>query len=55
VLLQIAVVYVPFLQHAFSTVDLTLADWVYCLIVASSVLWVREVVKLLRRLRVRPG
>jgi len=53
VLLQIAVVYVPFLQHAFSTVDLTLADWSYCLIVASSVLWVREVVKLLRRLRVR--
>jgi Ca2+-transporting ATPase len=55
VLLQIAVVYVPFLQHAFSTVGLTLADWVYCLIVASSVLWVREAVKLLRRLRVRSG
>jgi P-type Ca2+ transporter type 2C len=53
VLLQIAVVYVPFLQHAFSTVDLTLRDWLYCLIVASSVLWVREVAKLLRRLRVR--
>jgi P-type Ca2+ transporter type 2C len=46
-------VYVPFLQHAFSTVDLTLRDWLYCLIVASSVLWVREVAKLLRRLRVR--
>ena len=55
VLLQIAVVYVPFLQHAFSTVGLTLADWVYCLIVASSVLWVREAVKLLHRLRVRSG
>jgi P-type Ca2+ transporter type 2C len=53
VLLQLAVVYVPFLQHAFSTVDLTLRDWLYCLIVASSVLWVREVAKLLRRLRVR--
>jgi P-type Ca2+ transporter type 2C len=53
VLLQIAVVYIPFFQPAFSTLDLTLRDWLYCLIVASSVLWVREVAKLLRRLRVR--
>jgi Ca2+-transporting ATPase len=53
VLLQIAVVYVPFLQHAFSTVNLTFADWVRCVVVASSVLWLRELVKLVRRIRVR--
>jgi P-type Ca2+ transporter type 2C len=53
VLLQIAVVYVPFLQKAFSTTALTLADWVRCLIVASSVLWVRELVKLIQRMRTR--
>jgi Ca2+-transporting ATPase len=46
ILLQIAVVYVPVLQQAFTTVDLTLADWIRCVLVASSVLWVREGVKL---------
>jgi Ca2+-transporting ATPase len=53
VLLQIAVVYVPFLQHAFSTVGLTFADWVRCVVVANSVLWLRELVKLVRRMRLR--
>src|SRR6185312_8510177 len=38
VLLQVAVVYVPVLQHAFSTVDLRLVDWMRCVVVASSVL-----------------
>jgi Ca2+-transporting ATPase len=49
ILLQVAVVYVPFLQRAFSTVDLALADWARCIVVASSVLWVREGFKLVRR------
>jgi Ca2+-transporting ATPase len=53
VLLQIAVVYVPFLQNAFSTVPLSLADWGRCVAVASSVLWLRELAKLLQRMRVR--
>jgi Ca2+-transporting ATPase len=48
--LQIAVVYVPVLQNAFTTVDLALPDWIRCVIVASSVLWVREAVKLFIRL-----
>lgn len=47
--LQIAVVYVPFLQMAFSTVALSPGDWLRCLAVASSVLWVRELQKLLAR------
>ena len=44
--LQVAVVYVPFLQQAFSTVGLEAGDWLRCAAVASSVLWLRE----LRRL-----
>ena len=45
VLLQIAVIYVPFLQQAFSTVPLTIGDWLRCAAVASSVLWLRELSK----------
>jgi Ca2+-transporting ATPase len=51
VLLQVAVIYVPFLQLAFSTVSLRASDWLRCLALASSVLWVREASKLLRRRR----
>ncbi|HEU4502321.1 MAG TPA: cation-translocating P-type ATPase, partial [Nitrospira sp.] len=45
--LQAAVVYVPFLQQAFSTVSLSPIDWMYCALVASSVLWLRELSKIL--------
>lgn len=47
--LQIAVVYVPFLQRAFSTVSLSAGDWLSCATVGSSVLWLREVAKLVVR------
>jgi len=47
--LQAAVIYTPFLQQAFSTVGLSAADWLFCLAVASSVLWLRELSKLLTR------
>ena len=47
--LHIAVVYVPFLQQAFSTSNLSGADWMWCAIVASSVLWVRELSKAVAR------
>jgi P-type Ca2+ transporter type 2C len=50
-LLQAAVLHVPFLQQAFSTVPLGVADWLLCAAVASSVLWLNELAKLLRRLR----
>jgi Ca2+-transporting ATPase len=53
VLLQVAVVYVPFLQLAFSTVSLRAGDWLRCLAIASFVLWVREASKLLGRIRRR--
>ena len=41
-LLQFAVIYVPFLQCAFDTVPLCAGDWLVALLVASSVLWLRE-------------
>ncbi len=47
--LQAAVVYLPFLQQAFGTVPLAASDWLLCLVAASSVLWVREVSKGVRR------
>jgi len=49
--LQVAVTTVPFLQAAFSTVALSGRDWALCAVVASSVLWVRELSKLIARLR----
>ncbi len=45
VVLQVLVVYVPFLQRAFGTVAMSAADWLFCLAVASSVLWLREISK----------
>ena len=49
--LQIAVVYTPFLQQAFSTVGLSAGDWLRCAAVASSVLWLRELSKVIIRAR----
>ncbi len=46
-LLQAVVLYVPFLQKAFGTVPLSLKDWIICIVVSSSVLWIRELSKLL--------
>ena len=50
-LLHVAVIYIPFLQNAFSTVNLSLNDCFPCAAVASSVLWLRELSKLIRRWR----
>jgi Ca2+-transporting ATPase len=47
--LQVLVVYVPFLQRAFGTVELSARDWMFCVAVASSVLWLREASKLVAR------
>jgi Ca2+-transporting ATPase len=48
--LQAAVVHLPALQRAFGTVPLGGRDWVLCVAVASSVLWLREAAKLAGRL-----
>jgi P-type Ca2+ transporter type 2C len=48
--LQVAVVYIPVLQQAFSTVSLSFEDWLLCTTVASSVLWLRELTKLILRM-----
>jgi Ca2+-transporting ATPase len=55
-LLHGAVIYVPFLQQAFSTVALSPSDWLVCVAVGSSVLWLRELEKLAERgLHLLPG
>ncbi|MGQ9925800.1 MAG: cation-translocating P-type ATPase [Chloroflexaceae bacterium] len=51
--LQVLVVHLPGLQRAFNTVPLSLNDWLICLGVASSVLWLVEARKLIGRLRRR--
>jgi P-type Ca2+ transporter type 2C len=48
-LLQVAVVYTPFLQRPFGTVPLRPMDWLLCVVVSSTVLWLYELVKLVRR------
>ncbi len=47
--LQIAAIYIPVMQEAFSTVPLSPRDWLLCGSVASSVLWLRELSKFLVR------
>jgi Ca2+-transporting ATPase len=49
--LQAAVLYLPFLRRAFSTEALTGADWLRCIAVASTVLWLRELSKVFTRPR----
>jgi calcium-translocating P-type ATPase len=47
--LQVAVVHVPLLNRAFGTAPLTWDQWVTCVAMASTVLWVAEVRKLIAR------
>ncbi|MDV3220412.1 cation-translocating P-type ATPase [Intrasporangium sp.] len=47
--LQVAVVHVPFLQTAFGTESLSLGQWAICIGMASVVLWLEELSKLIRR------
>jgi len=49
--LQVAVIYLPFMQQAFSTTPLNAMDWLLCVGVASSVLWLRELSKIVVRNR----
>ena len=51
VALQAFVAYVPFLQRAFGTTALSAGDWLLCVAVASSVLWLREASKAVARAR----
>lgn len=49
--LQLALLYVPFLQRAFKTVPLSPVDLVVCLALSSSVFWAVELEKLVKRRR----
>jgi Ca2+-transporting ATPase len=48
-ILQVLVVHMPWLQRAFGTVGLSGRDWLFCVAVASSVLWLREISKVATR------
>jgi magnesium-transporting ATPase (P-type) len=52
-LLQLAVVHLPFLNAALGTTPLPARDWMLCLATASSVLWLGELKKLFVRARSR--
>ena len=47
--LQALVLYIPALQRAFGTMALSAGDWLRCVMVASTVLWLREASKLIAR------
>lgn len=49
IVFQILVIYIPFLQVAFGTVALQASDWLVTVLVASSVLWLRELFLPIRR------
>jgi hypothetical protein len=52
--LQISVIYLPFLQP-FGTVPLSLTDAVVCITIDNTVLWLRELWKLMQRRHVFLG
>jgi P-type Ca2+ transporter type 2C len=45
-ILQVAVIYLPGFQQAFSTVPISVVDWLLCAAIASSVLWLGKLGKL---------
>ncbi|PKK81872.1 MAG: hypothetical protein CVT47_00140 [Thermoplasmata archaeon HGW-Thermoplasmata-2] len=49
--LQIMVLYIPFLQSAFSTTPLSLQDWLLIILVSSAVFWAEEIRKLVNKKR----
>jgi P-type Ca2+ transporter type 2C len=54
ILLQLAVVHVPFLNDAFDTAPLTVREWLICMGLASIVLWANEAKKLIQRFATSP-
>jgi magnesium-transporting ATPase (P-type) len=50
---QVAVVHVSILNEAFDTAPLSAGDWALCMAMASLVLWVEELRKLIVRIRAR--
>jgi Ca2+-transporting ATPase len=49
-LLQIGVTHVSFMQSLFETTSLSISEWAVCIAVASSILWVEEIRKLISRI-----
>lgn len=47
--LQLAVVYIPQFNTIFSTTPLSAMDWLFVIIISSSILWIGEIIKLVKR------
>jgi Ca2+-transporting ATPase len=47
--LQMAVVYIPFLQKIFKTEPLSFFDWIVAVLISSLPLWAMEVVKVINK------
>lgn len=54
-LLQIAVIYIPYMQHIFRTVPLSLHHWIYAIGVSSGILIIEETRKLIYRFFFSPS
>jgi len=52
--LQMAVIYVPFLQDIFSTQALTINELLLCLGLSSIVFWAVEIEKWVKRIKNKP-
>ncbi len=55
VMLQVAVTHVGFMQSLFETTGITFGQWLVCVAVASSILWVEELRKFVVRTTMRKG
>ncbi|PVX51945.1 Ca2+-transporting ATPase [Balneicella halophila] len=53
VVLQLAVIYIPFLQNIFHTQALTLAELAACMGISSIIFWVVELVKVIKRKKLK--
>lgn len=51
IILHFAVLYIPFFQNVFSTIALSLTDWIKIIIVGSSVFWLEEIRKSIVNIR----
>ncbi len=55
IMLQVSVTHVGFMQSLFETTGITFAQWLVCVAVASSILWVEEMRKFVVRTTMRKG
>lgn len=48
-ILQLLIVYLPFFNRIFNTIPLSLTDWLIILALSSSIIWLNEIIKLIKK------